>query len=217
VPAGYEVKKDSSYKHEMPAFAGMTAALAVAALALLPAAADAARMCMPCPAGTWSDGSTNGECRECPAGYLCIAGIKKACPVGKYCPAGSSVEPLDMEDWIVDRVDAAVKKLKGKYGSIQWLPAQTPLDSDVADIISAGPWGGSLVIKKGGIGACLDIGFGDLTKEQCQYLYDNRGVLDATDRCQGYPLLRNTTTSHDDYPCDDRAGGNWVFIFKSQW
>jgi hypothetical protein len=60
----------------------MTAALAVAALLLLSGTADAARMCMPCPAGKWG---TDGKCeQDCEAGHYCVGGSKIACPAETY-------------------------------------------------------------------------------------------------------------------------------------
>jgi hypothetical protein len=55
----------------------------IAAL-LLSAPADAAKMCMPCPLGTYSDTGTNGKCETCPAGNYCIQGVKLLCPERTY-------------------------------------------------------------------------------------------------------------------------------------
>ncbi|MDR1476557.1 MAG: hypothetical protein LBI17_00305 [Rickettsiales bacterium] len=61
--------------------------------AMLPTVAQAAKQCMPCPAGTYSDAGTGGGCKPCPAGTYqnqtgqvgCIA-----CPAGYYCPQEES-------------------------------------------------------------------------------------------------------------------------------
>jgi hypothetical protein len=55
----------------------------IAAL-LLSVPADAAKMCMPCPLGTYSDSSTGGKCKPCPTGHYCVQGIRFVCPAGTY-------------------------------------------------------------------------------------------------------------------------------------
>ncbi|MDR1477062.1 MAG: hypothetical protein LBI17_02955 [Rickettsiales bacterium] len=48
---------------------------------------NAAKQCMPCPAGKWSIG---GKCeQDCEQGYYCQAGARVACTGIQYCPPGS--------------------------------------------------------------------------------------------------------------------------------
>ncbi|MDR1477230.1 MAG: hypothetical protein LBI17_03845 [Rickettsiales bacterium] len=57
----------------------------MAALVLSPAAAEAAKVCLPCPAGSYSDGGTESKCKACDDNT-------KYCPgsTGKQdCPSGS--------------------------------------------------------------------------------------------------------------------------------
>ena len=47
----------------------------------------------PCGVGTYQQASGAGSCTPCPAGYTCSSDSQPAaCPLRKYCPAGSSVE-----------------------------------------------------------------------------------------------------------------------------
>jgi hypothetical protein len=49
--------------------------------------ANAAKQCMPCPAGKWGE---DGKCeQDCEAGYYCSGGTKAKCGAGQNCPAGS--------------------------------------------------------------------------------------------------------------------------------
>jgi hypothetical protein len=87
--------------------------LLAAALTLAAANANAAKQCLPCPAGKWAGaGNTSSTCSQnCSTGYYCpgtgskiacpvgtyndVAGKSvvtecKACPAGKYCPEGTS-------------------------------------------------------------------------------------------------------------------------------
>ncbi|MDR1477048.1 MAG: hypothetical protein LBI17_02880, partial [Rickettsiales bacterium] len=57
---------------------------------LLPTVAQAAKQCMPCPAGKWG---MDGKCeQDCPEGYYCVGGSKIPCDAnkGECCPTGST-------------------------------------------------------------------------------------------------------------------------------
>ena len=47
-----------------------------------------------CPAGSWNDAATSPDvhtsCGLCPEGFVCNGQEKKICPIGFYCPSGSS-------------------------------------------------------------------------------------------------------------------------------
>jgi hypothetical protein len=61
--------------------------LSIAALALAASDANAAKQCLPCSAGSYSNSSTGSSCRTCAAGYYqneAAQGSCKACPAGQY-------------------------------------------------------------------------------------------------------------------------------------
>lgn len=55
-----------------------------------------------CPAGTWSDRSgleSESECRPCPRGWYCLAGVgtpSARCNSGHYCPEGTGAFDLNV-------------------------------------------------------------------------------------------------------------------------
>jgi hypothetical protein len=46
--------------------------------------ADAAKQCILCPPGKYSDSTMGGVCKTCPAGSYCMQEIKFGCPAGMY-------------------------------------------------------------------------------------------------------------------------------------
>ncbi|MDR1476591.1 MAG: hypothetical protein LBI17_00490 [Rickettsiales bacterium] len=152
--------------------------------------ANAAKQCMPCPAGKWSNASTGSGCEDCPAGYYCNGGSKIQCASAGFCPAGTGY-PLEL-GMLVDRIKEVLATTKASVVPV-W---KTPITFN--------------------FGGCKDLIFQGLDNDMCEYIYSNRdSFAGLSSRCDRYPIAaRNPDSSGGDHGCS--GVGNNVFIYYSK-